>query len=163
MAVHLRPSGELGVDARATEKVEGKNSLWEEAIPEVEGEIRVSAAEAGNEVVFKGTNGALGSVCAMHAGRDELKVDGFVAQKLFESGGAFVVEALELGAEAGVDEAIVDGFVGSEDGGGCFAGHGFSMDGIAVVVVQQEKLCVAGAGGDDEAAGLVGEDLTIGG
>jgi hypothetical protein len=59
-------------------------------------------------------------------------------------------------------EAIVDDFVGVEDRGAAFAGHGFGVDGVAVVVIQQEELSHACAGREDEAASLISEDLAGG-
>ena len=43
--------------------------MWEEAVPEVEGEIAVSAAEASNEMVFEGAYGAFGGIAAVYMWR----------------------------------------------------------------------------------------------
>jgi hypothetical protein len=82
-----------------------------------------------------------------------------VAEEVLESSGELVVEALDLGAEASANEPVVDGLVRGKDGDTGLAGHGLSMDGVAVVVMQDEELGDAGAGGEDEVARLVGEDL----
>jgi hypothetical protein len=53
----------------------------------------------------------------------------------------------------------VGAFLDGQDFGSRFVFHGFGMDAIAVVVVADEKFFAAGAGGSDEAAGLVRNDL----
>ena len=50
-------------------------------------------------------------------------------------------------------------FVGGQDFGGSFVFHGLGVDVITVVVVEDEELVAARAGGRDETDGLVGEDL----
>jgi hypothetical protein len=159
VAMHLGPGRQLWVEAGATHEVESEDGLWEQAVPQVEREVGVGAAQASNEVVLEGANGAFGRIGAVKTRRDELEVDVLVEEELLESSGALVVEALELGAEASANEPIVDGLVRGEDGGAGLAGHGLGVDGVAVVVIQDEELGVAGAGGEDEAARLVGEDL----
>ena len=74
-AVDLGVGGEAWVDAGAAEQVEGDEGLWEESIPEIEREIGVGAAEAGDEVVLKGTDGPFGGITAMNVRRGELEID----------------------------------------------------------------------------------------
>jgi hypothetical protein len=71
----------------------------------------------------------------------------------------FVVKAMELGAEAATLEKAKDGFVGCFDGRFLAIGYGFCMDGIAVVVIQDEDVVVATGGGDDKATGLIRANL----
>ena len=78
--------------------------MGNESVPEVEGKVFVDAAESSNEVIFECTDGPLGGVPAMYTGRDELVVDVFSGEKLLEDTGAFVIETLELGAEASETE-----------------------------------------------------------
>ena len=52
---------------------------------------------------------------------------------------------MELGTEAGVDEAIVNGFVCGKDGGAGFARHGLSVYGVAVIIIEKKQLGVAAA------------------
>ena len=75
----------------------------------MEWEILVDTAETGNEMVFERADGAFGGIATVHAGRDELKVDIGVVQKLLECRRAFVVEAVEFGSEASGDEARMEG------------------------------------------------------
>ncbi len=61
-SVNLRIRGESWVDARSAQQVEGQHCLWQQLVPKVEREVGVGAAEAGNEVVFKRADSALGRV-----------------------------------------------------------------------------------------------------
>jgi hypothetical protein len=126
----------------------------------VDGEVQVGAAASCNDVILEGVDGTFSGVGAVNAGGYELEVDVLVAEELLEGRGALVVKALELGAKASVYKAVVDGLVRFEDGGARLAWHRFDVDRVAVVVVQDEQLRVAGAGRKEKAAHLVGEDLT---
>jgi hypothetical protein len=86
--------------------------LGEETIPQVEREVRVCAAEASNQVILERSDGSFGGVGAVNARRNQLEIDLLAAEECLQSGGTFIVEALELGAEAGGDESVVDGLVG---------------------------------------------------
>jgi hypothetical protein len=86
--------------------------LRHKAIPQVEGKVFVNAAEASDEVILESSDGAFSRVAAMSIGRHELVVDVFVFEELFEHRRAFVVEALELWAEASLAEFGVQSFVG---------------------------------------------------
>jgi hypothetical protein len=122
----------------------------------VEREVWVGAAEASNEVILEGANGALGHIGTVNTRRDEPEVNVLIMLEFLERSGALVVESLELGAETSTNELIVDSLVRGKDGGTRLVGHGLSMDGVAFVVIQDEQLVVAGAGGKDEMACLVG-------
>lgn len=56
--VELRIGGKLWIHAGGSQEVECDFALGEKFVPEIEGEIRVSAAETGDEVVFKGLDGS---------------------------------------------------------------------------------------------------------
>ena len=71
------------------------DGLGKQAIPEVERKGGVGAAEASNEMVFEGADGAFGGITTMNMGRRELEVNGVVGHEALESGRGFVVEALE--------------------------------------------------------------------
>jgi hypothetical protein len=92
-------------------------------------------------------------------GGNALEIDLLVDHVFFKCFRALVVKALELRPESGFDQCIVDMFVGGKDGAGCFVWHGFRMDGVAIIMVEDEELGVARTGWDDEASGLIGEDL----
>jgi hypothetical protein len=109
-----------------------RTACAKQTVPQVEQEVRVGAAQASDEVILEGADGAFGRIGAVKTRRDELDVDMLVAEELLESSGALVVEALELGAEPSANEPIVDGLVRGKDGGTGLAGHGLSVDGVAV-------------------------------
>ena len=48
------------------------------------------------------------------------------------------------------DESIVERFVGTEDCRAATVGDGEDVDGVAVIVVEEEDVVVAGAGRDNE-------------
>jgi hypothetical protein len=57
----------------------------------VERELWVGGAEAGDEVIFEGSNGAFCGVAAMDVGGGELEVDILAGHELLEGTGRFVV------------------------------------------------------------------------
>jgi len=85
-----------------------------------------------------------------------------LSHELLEDGRALVVKAVELGAEASSNEGGVGSLVGIQDFTGSLVLHGFGMDVVGIVAVEEQELGVAGAGGDDKATSLVGEDLSSG-
>lgn len=111
-AADLGPSGQFWVETGATKEVEAQETLGEKLIPEMKREIGVGAAEAGNEVVLEGPDGAFCGIAAVDAGGYELEVYVLFAHVVLQDGGGFVVKALEARAQAG----------GNEDGKGCLVG-----------------------------------------
>jgi hypothetical protein len=67
----------------------------------VEVKVFVNTAGAGNEVVLLGVDGAFHCIATMHARWSKLEVGRFITKELLKGGGALIVEALELGTEAG--------------------------------------------------------------
>ncbi len=66
---------------------------------------------------------------------------------------------MELGAEAATLEKAKDCFIGVFDGGLFAIGDWFSMDGVAVIVIEDEDVVVATGGWNYKTAGLVGAYL----
>ena len=62
-------------------------------------------------MILEGSDSAFSGIAPMQAGWDELEVDFFRGEKVLESSGTFVFEALELWAVAAGDESGVNGFV----------------------------------------------------
>ena len=79
-------------------------------------EVLVDAAKARYEVIFERADCAFGSVAAMDFGGDQLKLDDFRCEESLECLRAFVVEALQLWAEASGDKACVDDSEREQDG-----------------------------------------------
>jgi hypothetical protein len=89
-AVVIRETVELGVGQElwikvgALKKIDGDESLWKKAVPEVNGEVFVGTSEAGDGMIIcERANGALGGIATMEVGRYELEVDTFGAQNFF--------------------------------------------------------------------------------
>jgi hypothetical protein len=58
--------------------------LRQKLVPEIEGEVVVSAAEAGDEMVFESLDVAFSPVATMKAGRSQLVVNVFIGHEVFE-------------------------------------------------------------------------------
>ena len=158
----LGPSGELGVDAGATQKVKGEQSLGEQAVPQMEGKGLVSAAEASDEMVLECPDGSFSRVAAMHAGWGQLEVNGLFMEEVFEYLGAFIIKAEQFGTEAMGCEEGMGSLMGCKDGASLAVGNGFGMDVVAIIAVENKHIVVALTRGEEEAACLVGEYLACG-
>ena len=90
-AMDLGVGRELGIDTGTAEKVQGDESLGEEAIPKMQRKVGVGAAESGNEVVLERVDGAFGGVAAVDTRRGKLEIDILAAHELLEGRGCFVV------------------------------------------------------------------------
>ena len=64
--------GKLWVEAGGTEKVERQTRMRNEAVPEMQGKVRVATTEARDEVILVGLDGVFGGVCAMQVRNNEL-------------------------------------------------------------------------------------------
>ena len=159
-SIDLGMGRQFGIDSRSPEEVEGQFCSWNKTVPEMEWEVGVSAAEACNEVIFEGANGAFSRVAAMDAGRGQLEVDICFVEEVFEGLGAFIVEALEVGFESCFSKAAVHSFIGGNNAGGLSVFEGLSKDVVAVVVIKDEDVEVASAGGDWKLSSLVSMCLT---
>jgi len=96
-------------------------------------------------------------------GGGKLIVDFFFEHVILKSMGGFVVQFLQLGAEASSSEQSVSSFVSSKNGRAGVAGHWFHMNEVAVIVVKDEHDAIAGAGGSDEASSGISVNLACGG
>ena len=65
------------------ENVESQSSMRNEAVPEMQEEVRVAANDAGDKVILVGLDGTFVGVCAMEVRKNELETDAGIAQKLF--------------------------------------------------------------------------------
>ena len=81
-------------------------------------------------------------------------------EKCFEGCGTFIVEALEVRSEAGCDKACMDDFERVEDAGAGTIAHRFHEDTVAIAIVHDKNVIVAGTGSDKELARLIGMYLT---
>ena len=118
----------------------------------VEREVWVTPTKASNEVVFEGLDGAFCRIAAMDVGRGELVVNVFSLEVLFQGIGTLIVKSLEAGTAAGTDESVVELGVASLNDLSFATGKGLNSNVVAVVVIEDEQVVVAFAGGQREAA-----------
>ena len=71
----------------------------------------ITAAEYGNKVVFESTNCFLCRVVSMKVWGHKFPDDVLLLDEVFDHGGAFVVEDLNVRFEAPVGEVCVDGLL----------------------------------------------------
>ena len=90
-AMDLCIGREVGVDARASQEVQGDKGLRQQPVPKVQWEVFVSATETGNEVVLEGSDGSFGGIAAMEMRGGKLEVNLFFSHVVLESNGGFVV------------------------------------------------------------------------
>jgi hypothetical protein len=88
-----------------------------------------------------------------------LEVDALLRHEPFERRGGFVVQFLQAGFEAAVDEMLVQLGVGSKVFLLSAVFHSFDQNGVAVEIVQDKEILVALARLVWETTCLVGEDL----
>ena len=98
-------------------------------------------------MIFKRSNGPFGCVASMDARRNKLIVHLLLLHEFLQGGRAFIVEALKLWTHAGKAQGVVGLLIGLHNGVGLAVGDGFGNDGIAVVIIQDEDVVVACAGG----------------
>ena len=89
--------------------------MWDEAVPETQGEVGVAAAQAGDEFILVSLDCAFCGVGAMKVWGNKLELDVVIAQKSFEAAGEFIIQNLVLGGEAAVGEVGVEYARGSYD------------------------------------------------
>ena len=73
----------------------------------------VTAADAGDQVIFVSLDRSFGGVDVMEVRGDKMKVDSLLIHELLQAGGTFLVQHLEKRAEAAVTEMGVDDLVGT--------------------------------------------------
>lgn len=159
--VELCLGRESGIDAGGTEEIEGEKDLGQETAPEMEWEVRIGAAENGDEMALEGLDDRFSGVAVVDMGWRKLEVNIMVSEEFAEVGGGFVVKLLEARLEATGDKYIIHNLVGGADSLPGSVLHGFSDDGVAVMVVDDEEVVVVATGGrDKELAREVTVDLT---
>ena len=71
------------IEAGGMEEVECEGSVWDEAVPEMQGEVGVADTEAGNEVILVCLDGSFCGVGVMKVWRNELELYAEIVQKCF--------------------------------------------------------------------------------
>jgi hypothetical protein len=109
---------------------------------------------------FKRLNFSFGPIAAMESCWSELIVDVFFGHEIGEELGGFVVQAMEFGSKAAMLQEAKHGGIRVFDRFLFSIGYRFYVNGVAVVVVEDEDVIVATGGGNDEATRLVGAYLS---
>ena len=99
-------------------------------------------------MILEGADGAFGCVATAKMRRGKLEVDRLLVQKIAEQDGSFVVKSLKEGTEASRSKKFVRPLVSSNDFGSSSVLHGFDVDEVAVGIVEDEHVVVAGYGRD---------------
>lgn len=107
-------------------------------------------------MIFEDADCAFCLVASVYLGWDELEVAPVAGDEVFEEGGCFVVKALELRSEATRSESGVDPFVGCYVFGCGTRFHWLGKNHVAVVVIDDKDVGVAGAGRKDESTSEIG-------
>ena len=126
----------------------------------MEWKLGISAAKPSNEVIFEGLDCAFSGVATVDAGRSKLVLNAVVKEEVLEYVGAFIVKALELRPKSSAYKFVIAGSKSREDGFRCAIWHWDCIDVVAVIVVEDKHVVVAGARRYDEASRLVSEDLS---
>ena len=113
-------------------------------------------------MIFERADGRFRSVATMKAGRDKLEIDVGRSEKTFQSSSAFVVQLMELGAQAGVDQTCVQDLECGKHARTSATAHRLFKYTVAVVIVDDQHVIIAGAGRNDKFSGLVRMDLPSG-
>ena len=87
--------------------------MWYEAVPDIQGEVGVAAAQTGDEVILLSLDCTFCGVGAMKVWGNNLELDTEIAQKRFEATGAFIFQHLVIGGEAVIREVGVEDARGS--------------------------------------------------
>ena len=111
----------------------------------MERKFRGCGAESSDEVVLECADGTFGIVASVDSWRDKLECSVGVMEVVFEGLTALIVHDVELWFATVADKAIIEELVGFEYGGSFSIGNGCDIDGIAVVMVEQEDVVVASA------------------
>ena len=120
-----------------------EEDLREEAIPEVEGEVGIGAADARDHVIFKCAYGTFTCVASVAPRRRQLEVDALVLHEGDQGSAGLVIQSLELRAKAAGAEELVGALICELDLVAGSGGHGLDVNVAAVVIVQQEYVSVS--------------------
>jgi hypothetical protein len=130
--------------------------LRKETIPLSHWKIGVDGDETRNEVVFERANGTFSGVDAVFMRWYTLEGYAIGKKSIFEVLCAFIVEDVEFRGVALVHKEFVCSFPGVSNAGAFAVGNADGVNGIGVLVVEDENIMVASAGGDGEQSCLVG-------
>ena len=107
-------------------------------------------------MVFECTNGTFSGVDTVFMGRNALKVDEIFEKSVLEILGALVIKNMEVGRVSMVEKKFVGVFLSVANAGTLTIGNGHSMEGVSILVVQDEDIVLTPARREGEVTSLVG-------
>jgi len=113
-------------------------------------------------MIFECSSCALGCVASMEAGRAKLEVNALFHHVLLEDLRGFIVELLEFWLKAARFQERNDTLIHRQNDFFCAILHGFCVNEVAVIVVNDENVRVAADGRNKETSGGVRVDLAGG-
>ena len=95
------------------------------------------------------------SIATMNVGRCQLVVNGVSCHVLLQGSGGFIVKTLELRVETSLGKKNDSALVCSNNVMALATFHQFCMDVVAVIIIQNKQVGVAGSRRDKEAASFI--------
>jgi len=125
----------------------------------VEQKVFVGAAKPGYKMVFKCGNGMFSCIVAMDIWLHQLKINVCHCKEILEDGGHFIIQVLKVWSQAGLTEACTEHLESHQEGASVAVLEQFCQNGIAVMVIEDHNVVVAGAGWGWNFPSLVCVDL----
>ena len=82
------------METRGAQEIQRDKGLGHQAIPQVQWEILIEAAEARGEMIFESADGAFSSIASVFVRRNKLVSDLFGGHECLEGAGALFVKTL---------------------------------------------------------------------
>ena len=131
------------VCARRAEQVESEDCLRDETVSLLGGKVGVARGESSAKMILECANRTFGGVAVMCIWRDKLEVDILLAEGFLRGTGALVVDDVECGSRTVLLEVFVTRFTGFGDLQGFPDLEKLGVDGVSVVVVEDEGILVS--------------------
>ena len=131
------------VCAGIAEQVDSEYCLMDETVPFLGGEFGVSRGESSAKMILECANRTFGGVAEVGIWGDKLEVDIVFAEGFFHGTGAFVVKDVDSGSRTVLLEMFVARFPGFGDLKGFPVLRKLGVDGVGVVVVEDEYILVS--------------------
>ena len=144
---------------RRTEQVESQRCLRKETIPFGERELGVDGAKNGDKMILERPNGTFGGIDTMFFRWNTLELDLVLGESILEILRTLVVKNMEIGRMAVVNKELVRLFPSIANAGSLAIRNGDGVDGICVLMVENENIIIPTTGGDVESTGLIGVGL----
>ena len=155
VSVYGGVDGKAWVCARRAEQIDSEDCLGDDTVPFLGWEVGVKRGESSAKVIIECANHTFGGVAAMCIWGDKLEVDIAFEEGFLHGTGAFVVKDVESGSRTVSLEIFVARFPGFGDLQGLPVLQKLGVDGVGVVVVEDEYILVSAVREYREAACLV--------